>query len=62
MAYEQDADTFIAGYQHDQEELAAKITQASSLLPQVDINEELLETVAKLAVELGVDGIAPILL
>ena len=56
LAYEQDADTFIAGYQHDQEELAAKITQASSLLPQVDINEELLETVAKLAVELGVDG------
>ena len=55
LAYEQDADTFIAGYQHDQEELAAKITQASSLLPQVDINE-LLETVAKLAVELGVDG------
>ena len=53
---EQDADTFIAGYQHDQEELAAKITQASSLLPQVDINDELLETVAKLAVELGVDG------
>ena len=40
LAYEQDADTFIAGYQHD----------------QVDINEELLETVAKLAVELGVDG------
>ena len=37
-------------------ELAAKITQASSLLPQVDINDELLETVAKLAVELGVDG------
>ncbi len=56
LAYEQDADTFIAGYQHDQEELAAKITQASSLLPKVDINEELLETVAKLAVELGVDG------
>ena len=28
LAYEQDADTFIAGYQHDQEELAAKITQA----------------------------------
>ena len=25
-------------------------------MPQVDINEELLETVAKLAVELGVDG------
>lgn len=26
------------------------------MLPQVDINDELLETVAKLAVELGVDG------
>lgn len=56
LAYEHDADTFIAGYQQEQEELAAKITQASRLLPQVAISDELLETVAELAVELGVDG------
>ena len=56
LAYEQDADTFIAGYQNDQEELAVKIMQASRLLPQVTISDRLLETVAKLAVELGVDG------
>ena len=30
--------------------------QASRLLPQVTISDRLLETVAKLAVELGVDG------
>ncbi len=56
LAYEQDADTFIAGYQDAQAELAAKITAASELLPQVTIDDSLLTTVAKLSVELGVDG------
>lgn len=56
LAYEQDADSFIAGYQHEQKELAEKIIQASNLLPYVSIKDELLESVAKLSVELGVDG------
>lgn len=56
LAYEQDADAFIAQYQEEQEELAAKIIQAGKLLPAVTIDDKLLETVAKLAVELGVDG------
>lgn len=56
LAYEQDADAFIAQYQEEQEELAAKIIQAGKLLPQVQIADGLLETVARLAVELGVDG------
>ena len=56
LAYEQDADSFIARYQDEQNDLAVKITQASKLLPQVKISDKLLETVAELAVELGVDG------
>lgn len=56
LAYEQDADAFIAQYQEEQEALAARIIQAGKLLPAVTIDDKLLETVAKLAVELGVDG------
>lgn len=56
LAYEHDADSFIAAYQKQQEELAVKITQASKLLPQVKINDKLLATVANVAVKLGVDG------
>ena len=56
LAYEQDADSFIASWQKEQDELAAKIVTAGKLLPQVTIADELLATVAKLAVELGVDG------
>lgn len=56
LAYEQDAEAFIAQYQEEQENLAAKIVQAGNLLPNVSINDKLLEIVAKLAVELGVDG------
>lgn len=56
LAYEQNAEAFIAQYQEEQENLAAKIVQAGNLLPNVSINDKLLEIVAKLAVELGVDG------
>lgn len=56
LAYEQDADAFIAQYQEEQEALAAKIIQAGKLLPQVQITDGLLAAVARLAVELGVDG------
>lgn len=56
LAYEQDADAFIAQYQEEQEALAVRIIQAGKLLPAVTIDDKLLETVAKLAVELGVDG------
>ena len=56
LAYEQDADAFIAQYHEEQEALAAKIIQAGKLLPQVQITDGLLAIVARLAVELGVDG------
>lgn len=56
LAYEQDADSFIASWQDEQDALAAKIVAAGELLPQVTIADKLLETVARLSVELGVDG------
>ena len=56
LAYEDNADKFIASYQEEQEALADKILKAREVLPNVTISDELLETVAKLAVELGVDG------
>lgn len=56
LAYENDADKFIAQWQKEQEALADKIMQARKLLPEVNVTDELLNLVAKLAVELGVDG------
>lgn len=56
LAYELDADSFIAGYEEEQKALAEKITAAQKLLPEVTFNDELLTKVAQLAIELGVDG------
>ena len=56
LAYEEDATLFAATFQKEQEELAAKIMQARVVLQKVTIPEELLFSVAKLVVELGVDG------
>lgn len=56
LAYEDNPDEFIQSYMQEQEELAEKITAAKELLPSVEVSDELLENVAKLAIELGVDG------
>lgn len=56
LAYEQDAEAFIAQYADQQKELADKITAAQKLLSVVTISDELLAKVAQLAIELGVDG------
>lgn len=56
IAYEQDADVFIASYQEEQEALAQKIMQARKLLPGVAISDALLLKVAEMAITLGVDG------
>ena len=56
LAYEQDADAFIAQYEEEQKALADKIIAAQKLLAEVNISDELLAKVARLAIELGVDG------
>lgn len=56
LAYEQDAESFMKQYQADQEQLGQSIMQARRLLPQVAIDDDLLTLVAKIAIELDVDG------
>ena len=56
LAYEADADAFIASYAVKQEQLAQRIIQARDFLPLVTIDDELLAKVAQLSIELGVDG------
>ncbi len=56
LAYEADPEAFIASGQEEQEALATKIIQARKLLAKVTISDALLATVAKMAIELGVDG------
>lgn len=56
LAYEDNADNFAENYEKKQKDLANKITKAVDLLPLVTISDNLLELVAKLAIEIGVDG------
>jgi magnesium chelatase subunit I len=56
LAYENDAEKFIASYQKEQEALATTITQAQKTLRQVTVDDSILAKVAELAVALGVDG------
>lgn len=56
MAYEQDSTAFAATYRSGQAELGQAILRARRLLPQVGVSDALLSMVAKLAIQLGVDG------
>nr|WP_240986919.1 AAA family ATPase [Acididesulfobacillus acetoxydans] len=56
LAYEQDPVSFLEIYQAEQEALGQRIVQARRLLPQVEIDDELLIRVATIALELEVDG------
>ena len=56
LAYEKNADAFIDLYEDQQKELAAKVVKAKKVLPDVKISDNLLVAVAKLSLELGVDG------
>ncbi|MEG2516251.1 MAG: AAA family ATPase [Acidaminococcaceae bacterium] len=56
LAYEEDADKFIASYAAEQEVLSARIMQARQILTTVSISDQLLAAVATAAIELGVDG------
>ncbi len=56
LAYEQDRSEFSGRYQTEQAELGERIMQARRLLPEVAIDDGLLLLVAKMAIELEVDG------
>lgn len=56
LAYEEDNEKFSQSFQKAQNELAEKIMAARQLLTQVKIEDDLLESVAKLTIALDVDG------
>ena len=56
LAYEKNADEFIALYAEQQKDLAEKVIKAKQVLPDVKISDDLLSKVAELSLELGVDG------
>ncbi len=56
MAYEADAEAFVAQWQAAEQALAQQIVVARELLPQVHIVATDMSAVARLAIELGVDG------
>ena len=56
LAYEADPEGFIDSYGKEQEELAGKIVAAGKLLPEVTVADSMLDKVADLAIDLGVDG------
>ncbi|WP_238613425.1 putative cobaltochelatase [Candidatus Oscillochloris fontis] len=56
MAYEADAQQFMAEWQASENELADRIAAASQLLPRVQIERPDMAAVAGLCLELGVDG------
>lgn len=56
LEFEKDSDKFIEKQERAQEELRNKIINAKELLPRVEIDEDLLFKIAKLCIELQVDG------
>lgn len=56
LAYEADPVRFNEEWAKEQAELASQIIQAKARLPQVALDDSALETAAKIAIELGVDG------
>lgn len=55
-AFEGDPAGFAALWEEEQQKLRGRIVAARTLLPQVEIDDEMLLLIAKIAVEMGVDG------
>ncbi|QGP93839.1 Magnesium-chelatase 38 kDa subunit [Neomoorella glycerini] len=56
VAFEEDPEGFIARWEEEQEKLRRQILTAIEILPQVEMPEEILYLIAKIAIEMGVDG------
>lgn len=56
IAFEENPREFIAAWEEEEEKLRRQILKAKELLPRVEISEEILYLVARIAVEMGVDG------
>ncbi len=55
-AYETDPEEFYKQWKAEEEKLAEKIVAARKLLPEVDMPNQILEKIASIAIEIGVDG------
>lgn len=55
-AYEEDPAGFARQWEAEEEKLRRQIVAARTLLPRVKMDEEILYTIASIAVEMGVDG------
>lgn len=56
LAYDRSPDAFIAAYQEEEQHLARTIAQARSLVHEVTYGQEILSLIARIAIELEVDG------
>ncbi len=56
LSFEKDPLSFTQGWEEKQEKLRKRILEAQKLLPQVSMNDELKALIARLAVEMEVDG------
>ena len=56
LDYERDPQAFCARYREEEAVLAERVRQARLLLPQLRYTEPLLELIARLGIELEVDG------
>ena len=56
LKYENDPETFFEEYEPRQQELREKIGRAKKILGEVTYNQEILEMIAKICIELDVDG------
>ncbi|MGB9802976.1 magnesium chelatase ATPase subunit I [Desulfofundulus sp.] len=55
-AFEEDPEGFIKQWEGEEEKLRRQIVAAQKLLPRVEIPEEMLYLIARIAIEMGVDG------
>ena len=56
VAFEDDPEAFILKWKDSETELREQIVQARRILPEVRISDEMLNRIAHLSIEIGVDG------
>ncbi|RJP67367.1 MAG: magnesium chelatase ATPase subunit I [Candidatus Abyssobacteria bacterium SURF_17] len=56
VAFEEDPDAFIKEWQTAEADLRTKIVHAREILPEVEISDEVLNKIAQISIEIGVDG------
>ncbi|QSZ28194.1 ATP-binding protein [Aceticella autotrophica] len=56
LAFEEDPAKFSEKWEEKQEELRQKIVNAKKLLPKVKVDDEMLELIAHISLDMGVDG------